>query len=102
MLPENHPTPAAPPPAKRKAGRPPGSLGWRARRAQQITEDLRFDPLEFLLATAKDARNAMDVRLAAASRACGFCHARLSTVQLNATSTHNLDVRATILSLAAD
>lgn len=87
--------------AKKRRGRPRGSVNRRSQIARDIVERLNVDPLEALLRIIKNRRLPIELRLDAAKAATPFVHARLSTTQVFADVRQNVEVDHKIQELAA-
>lgn len=71
---------AAKPDGRRKNGRPTGSINKRSEEAYQKAKKGGVLPLDFLLKQMRDAKLDLAVRMAAATAAAPYVHAKLQAV----------------------
>ena len=67
-------------------GRPPGALNKRTREIMQAIEEDGMTPLEYLVRNYQDEDMPPPVRIDCAKAALPYCHARLSSVDVDSRS----------------
>jgi hypothetical protein len=76
------------------AGRPRGSKTRKTSAIAKGVAESGLAPIEYLLATMRNATLELSVRMAAAVAAAPYCHPRLSSVALNLTDLSDEELRA--------
>lgn len=67
------------------AGRPKGSRNKRTQEQEQAVEESGMTPLEYLTSVYRDVTREVSERMEAAKAAAPYVHAKLSSVEMNAT-----------------
>lgn len=75
--------------ARPGAGRKKGSPNKRTAETQQQVEQSGLTPLEYMLSIMRDEKQDEQRRLAAANMAAPYVHAKLSSIEMNATVTNH-------------
>lgn len=71
------------------AGRKPGVPNKRTAETQEAVEKSGLTPLEYMLSVMRDVGQDEQRRLAAANMAAPYVHAKLSSIEMNATVTNH-------------
>lgn len=80
---------AKPKGAPKTGGRAPGTPNKRTAETQKAVEESGLTPLAYLLSVMRDESADEQRRVAAANMAAPYVHARLSSIEMNATVTNH-------------